>query len=163
MRRLTARGGLTSPDFREGHAWHGKSEFLQRTYGLSVLGVQFRVSQFGVHPLTLEDIVQQESKEKLERFPRLVYHFVVCQAVEPHADEGTGARPVYSVVLREWICSVNRWIHPPGVSQSLTPSLPSRTLTTSQNMHIELEIASAAREDYTTDSRSVCIQADSDE
>lgn len=35
-----------------------------------------------LHPLTLEDILQQETREKLEQFPRLGYYFVVFRAIE---------------------------------------------------------------------------------
>ncbi|KAG8962513.1 hypothetical protein FRC05_005314 [Tulasnella sp. 425] len=73
-----------------------------------------------LHPLTLEDILQREQREKLEVFPGLGYYFVVFRAVEPyhHAspgdDEGHhrsgGSDPVvavtvYLVVFREGICS----------------------------------------------------------
>lgn len=71
----------------------------------------FSLQLMHLHPLTLEDIVQQETREKLELFPRLGYYFVVFQAIEPLADERTGAGTVlgvtvYLVVSREWICSV---------------------------------------------------------
>lgn len=84
-----------------------------------------------LHPLTLEDILHQEPREKLELFPRLGYYFVVFQALEgeqareqfshpkvPNLNGGghptgasidggvTGAVNVYLVVFKEGICSV---------------------------------------------------------
>jgi magnesium transporter len=79
-----------------------------------------------LHPLTLEDILQKESREKFELFPRLGYYFVVFRAVErprldsmPHDDDGSfmsddGAAEltevldvanVYLVVFKEGICT----------------------------------------------------------
>ncbi|KAH7916403.1 hypothetical protein BJ138DRAFT_1139654, partial [Hygrophoropsis aurantiaca] len=76
-----------------------------------------------LHPLTLEDILQQEPREKLEVFPKLGYYFVVFRALESHAareryrhnsietnsllnDEGAiGEANVYLVVFREGICT----------------------------------------------------------
>jgi len=83
-----------------------------------------------LHPLTLEDILHQEPREKLELFPRLGYYFVVFQALEgeqareqfshpkvPNLNGGghptgasidggvTGAVNVYLVVFKEGICS----------------------------------------------------------
>ncbi|TFY72859.1 hypothetical protein EVG20_g140 [Dentipellis fragilis] len=78
-----------------------------------------------LHPLTLEDILQQEPREKLELFPRLGYHFIVFRAIESaktrtpfdnsidttgelklSGDEGTvGEVYVYLIVFREGICS----------------------------------------------------------
>jgi magnesium transporter len=75
--------------------------------------------------LTLEDILQQEPREKLELFPRLGYYFVSCRAIESkatrerckatHADQSeyrgdggvVGEANVYLVVFREGICSVS--------------------------------------------------------
>ncbi|KAH8120176.1 hypothetical protein DFH11DRAFT_1558780 [Phellopilus nigrolimitatus] len=83
-----------------------------------------------LHPLTLEDILHQDPREKLELFPGLGYYFVVFRALEGEqsrqrfrqfktqetensassttgsGDEGaTGAVNVYLVVFREGICS----------------------------------------------------------
>ncbi|KAG9042866.1 hypothetical protein FS842_002051 [Serendipita sp. 407] len=77
-----------------------------------------------LHPLTLEDILQKESREKFELFPRLGYYFIVFRAIErPRADafpeedddaSSTDGLPemtevlditnVYLVVFREGIC-----------------------------------------------------------
>jgi magnesium transporter len=35
-----------------------------------------------LHPLTLEDILQQEPREKFDLFPRLGYYFVSFSAIE---------------------------------------------------------------------------------
>ncbi|KAF9229240.1 hypothetical protein BS17DRAFT_771220 [Gyrodon lividus] len=75
-----------------------------------------------LHPLTLEDILQQDTREKLELFPKLGYHFIVFRAIEStaarerfkecsHAEgdvfqEGlAGEANVYLVVFREGICT----------------------------------------------------------
>ncbi|KLO17038.1 hypothetical protein SCHPADRAFT_822110 [Schizopora paradoxa] len=82
-----------------------------------------------LHPLTLEDILHQEPREKLELFPRLGYYFVVFRALEgertreqfrrlkvpnssgaelPGAsieDGAVDAVNVYLVVFKEGICS----------------------------------------------------------
>lgn len=65
-----------------------------------------------LHPLTLEDIVQQETREKLEAFPRLGYYFVVFRAVEARMNLERGVEmilgvTVYLVVFRDGICSVS--------------------------------------------------------
>ncbi|KAG8832677.1 proliferating cell nuclear antigen [Serendipita sp. 399] len=77
-----------------------------------------------LHPLTLEDILQKESREKFELFPRLGYYFIVFRAIErPNADvfpeedddaSSTDGLPemtevlditnVYLVVFKEGIC-----------------------------------------------------------
>ncbi|KAL5519085.1 hypothetical protein ACEPAH_768 [Sanghuangporus vaninii] len=83
-----------------------------------------------LHPLTLEDILHRDPREKLELFPRLGYYFIVFRALEGErsrerfrqfkmksgdgsvtlpsgpADEGViGAANVYIVVFSEGICS----------------------------------------------------------
>jgi Mg2+ and Co2+ transporter CorA len=82
-----------------------------------------------LHPLTLEDILTQEPREKLELFPKLGYYLVVFRAIESEKsrnrrrlmgtltshdgrdelrDEGIlEAVTVYLVVFREGICSVS--------------------------------------------------------
>ncbi len=76
-----------------------------------------------LHPLTLEDILQKESREKFELFPRLGYYFIVFRAIERpkpgtvhHADfdssmddlpgltEVLEITNIYLVVFREGIC-----------------------------------------------------------
>lgn len=82
-----------------------------------------------LHPLTLEDILQQDPREKLEVFPKLGYYFVVFRAIEstktreklrslhnPQDGTASAASPmeeaivgevnVYLIVFREGICSV---------------------------------------------------------
>ncbi|EJD04094.1 uncharacterized protein FOMMEDRAFT_83690 [Fomitiporia mediterranea MF3/22] len=83
-----------------------------------------------LHPLTLEDILHRDPREKLESFPGLGYYFIVFRALESErsrerlrkfriqngegstilpsssADEGVvGAVNVYMVVFAEGICS----------------------------------------------------------
>ena len=38
-----------------------------------------------IHPLTLEDILQQDPREKVEDFPKLGYYFISFRAVESPA------------------------------------------------------------------------------
>ncbi|KAI1797946.1 hypothetical protein LXA43DRAFT_982741 [Ganoderma leucocontextum] len=77
----------------------------------------------GLHPLTLEDILTQDPREKLELFPRLGYYFVSFRAIESRKtrerlrnilsedaanadDEGiVGEVNMYLVVFRGGICS----------------------------------------------------------
>ncbi|KAF9237322.1 hypothetical protein BU15DRAFT_48851 [Melanogaster broomeanus] len=78
-----------------------------------------------LHPLTLEDILQQDTREKLELFPKLGYHFIVFRAIESAATRGRfkeqshaegddyqvddgliGEANVYLVVFREGVCTV---------------------------------------------------------
>lgn len=40
--------------------------------------------QFPLHPLTVEDILKQEQREKVEHFERLGYYFVVVRALDEH-------------------------------------------------------------------------------
>ncbi|GLB36116.1 putative corA-like Mg2+ transporter protein [Lyophyllum shimeji] len=79
-----------------------------------------------LHPLTLEDILQREPREKLELFPKLGYYFISFRAIEtqtmnhrkPGAREGAaaldtpgqdeasvGEANVYLVVFNDGICS----------------------------------------------------------
>ncbi|KAF7985342.1 hypothetical protein HWV62_6551 [Athelia sp. TMB] len=79
-----------------------------------------------LHPLTLEDILQQDPREKLELFPRLGYYFVSFRAIESRAtrerfrrlraidtdrndylDDGgaVGEVNIYLVVFREGVVS----------------------------------------------------------
>ncbi|TBU35326.1 hypothetical protein BD309DRAFT_989787 [Dichomitus squalens] len=77
----------------------------------------------GLHPLTLEDILTQDPREKLELFPKLGYYFLSFRAIESRKtrerlrnilsadvvsedDEGIVAEVnMYLVVFREGICS----------------------------------------------------------
>ncbi|KAI0724624.1 hypothetical protein C8T65DRAFT_599267 [Cerioporus squamosus] len=76
-----------------------------------------------LHPLTLEDILTQDPREKLELFPRLGYYFISFRAIESQKtrerirnllsqedldsqDEGIVAEVnMYLVVFRDGICS----------------------------------------------------------
>ena len=77
-----------------------------------------------MHPLTLEDILQRESREKFEHFPRLGYYFVVFRAVDrpdpntvqkedgenssidglPELTEVLEITNIYLVIFKEGIC-----------------------------------------------------------
>ena len=74
--------------------------------------------------MTLEDILQRDTREKLEWFPKLGYQFIVFRAMESartrerfmqrngmidayQGDEGSiGEANMYLVVFREGICTV---------------------------------------------------------
>lgn len=81
-----------------------------------------------IHPLTLEDILTQDPREKFELFPSLGYYFVAFRTIESKKtrerrrlrmfgndaqrlealDEGiVGIVNVYLVVFREGVCSVS--------------------------------------------------------
>ena len=78
-----------------------------------------------LHPLTLEDILTQDPREKLELFPRLGYYFLLFRAIESQktrerarnllsedgvdfVEEGNiGEVNMYLAVFREGICSVS--------------------------------------------------------
>ncbi|TFK41201.1 hypothetical protein BDQ12DRAFT_664050 [Crucibulum laeve] len=88
-----------------------------------------------LHPLTLEDILQQDPREKLELFPKLGYYFISFRAIESQAtrekiqrgirrpgegpdgchnqDEGpVGEANVYLTVFNEGICcSIHTQFH----------------------------------------------------
>lgn len=82
-----------------------------------------------LHPLTLEDILQREPREKLELFPKLGYYFIVLRAVESSTRHdivsqktGSSQLPVrgaanetciYLVVFRDGICTVSCVAHRP--------------------------------------------------
>ena len=80
-----------------------------------------------LHPLTLEDILQREPREKLESFPKLGYYFIIFRAIEYKSRNelleivsqrtGSSQLPVqgvanenniYLVVFRDSICTVSR-------------------------------------------------------
>jgi magnesium transporter len=81
-----------------------------------------------LHPLTLEDILQRDPREKLELFPKLGYYFISFRAIESQGarerndvidtlddsgqDDGfIGAANVYMVVFKEGICAVSKLLH----------------------------------------------------
>ncbi|KAI0032743.1 hypothetical protein K488DRAFT_49194 [Vararia minispora EC-137] len=75
-----------------------------------------------LHPLTLEDILQQEPREKLELFPSLGYYFTVFRAVkswDTHSGVGESATVesgvdeiyVYLVVFKQGVCTVSAPFH----------------------------------------------------
>jgi len=69
-----------------------------------------------LHPLTLEDILMKDPREKLEYFPKLGYYFLSFRAIESwdnhekyreqDGDQGSVAEDnVYVVVFKEGVCS----------------------------------------------------------
>lgn len=94
-----------------------------------------------LHPLTLEDILQQDPREKLDLFPKLGYYFISFRAIETresrkksqqrlqkmneylepivgHGEGTVGEANVYLVVFSEGICCVRTLV--PIVHPSLT-------------------------------------------
>ncbi|OCH96146.1 hypothetical protein OBBRIDRAFT_744160 [Obba rivulosa] len=101
-----------------------------------------------LHPLTLEDILQQDPREKLEVFPKLGYHLIVFRAIESKAtrerrrllnngnegpiDEGIlGEVIVYLVVFREGICT----FHFSDIAEH-TDHVRNKILTLGENTHM---------------------------
>ncbi|EMD42062.1 hypothetical protein CERSUDRAFT_110608 [Gelatoporia subvermispora B] len=101
-----------------------------------------------LHPLTLEDILQQDPREKLEVFPKLGYHFIVFRAMESKKtrerlrllhggnegpiDEGIiGEVIVYLVVFREGICT----FHFADIAEH-TDHVRHKILTLGENTHM---------------------------
>lgn len=83
-----------------------------------------------LHPLTLEDVLQREPREKLESFPKLGYYFIICRAIEyttrnelleiVSQKTGSSQLPVqgvanenciYLAVFRDGICTVSSVTH----------------------------------------------------
>lgn len=71
-----------------------------------------------LHPLTLEDILQREPREKLEVFPKLGYYFISFRAIDSQAQQEArpgsrqaegpvGESNIYVVVFQEGVCTVN--------------------------------------------------------
>jgi magnesium transporter len=73
-----------------------------------------------IHPLTLEDILQREPREKLELFSKLGYYFIILRAVESSTrnEQLNTVRQksgnsqlletcIYLVVFRDGICTVS--------------------------------------------------------
>ncbi|KAF7339502.1 hypothetical protein MSAN_02164600 [Mycena sanguinolenta] len=72
-----------------------------------------------LHPLTLEDVLMKDPREKLERFPKLGYYFISFRAIESWDNRGkywdqdgdgrekgvVGEANVYLVVFNEGVCS----------------------------------------------------------
>lgn len=94
-----------------------------------------------LHPLTLEDILHQEPREKLELFSKLGYYFIVFRAIESSTQHersdaisqktGSSQFPVqnvanetciYLVVFRDGICTVS-CDHPTTYAYSLLTAL----------------------------------------
>jgi len=79
-----------------------------------------------IHPLTLEDILQQDPREKMELFAKLGYYFISFRAIQSatvtqpifqqnssdtdfyEADDGALREAnIYLVVFKEGICTVS--------------------------------------------------------
>lgn len=86
---------------------------------MSAHGQPDHIQLLHLHPLTLEDILHQDPREKLELFPRLGYYFIAFRAVDSrflrnghgvtstqHVDD-LRVTNVYMTVFREGICSVS--------------------------------------------------------
>ncbi|EPQ60678.1 hypothetical protein GLOTRDRAFT_31418 [Gloeophyllum trabeum ATCC 11539] len=121
--RTTPSSGTSTP------ASKARQVFPQRAWWLDVASPTWEdMKAIGqllhIHPLTLEDILQQDPREKLELFPKLGYYFIVFKALESvktqerffrsqlngdtyfPQDEGfVGEAMVYLVVFREGVIS----------------------------------------------------------
>jgi Mg2+ and Co2+ transporter CorA len=106
-----------------GHEDAGQSK---HPFPLNDSRANFEGQLLHLHPLTLEDILQQEPREKLELFPKLGYYFIVFRALESSTaperldaiSQKTGSSQpqdhgavneinVYLVVFRGGICTVS--------------------------------------------------------
>ncbi|TFK57129.1 hypothetical protein OE88DRAFT_100299 [Heliocybe sulcata] len=75
-----------------------RSSIPQRAWWIDVASPTWEdMKAFGkllhIHPLTLEDILQQDPREKLELFPKLGYYFIVFKALESKKVRGPFLHP----------------------------------------------------------------------
>jgi magnesium transporter len=86
---------------------------------------------FGIHPLTTEDIMTQEAREKVELFRN--YYFVIYRSFEQDIHREDYLEPVnmYVVVFREGILSVSHSPLSTTLSNPLTSIVPLLPNTTS--------------------------------
>lgn len=113
------------------------------------MGADGYIQLLHIHPLTLEDILQQDPREKLELFSKLGYYFISFRAIESRAtkekiqreatlenlfgttkpildDDGPiGAANVYLAVFKDGVCCVCKRFPTPFFK--LTSSLSSST------------------------------------
>lgn len=152
-----------------GYARFGQGEYLFLACAAKRHKPDIIFQLLHLHPLTLEDIVQREQREKLEVFPGLGYYFVVFRAVEPYhpavhdEDEAHhrlgGSEPViavtvYLVVFREGICSVRPLRKRPQQRRLLIYAWPLVSLRRHIRAHGPSSKPSlTAGEDYTLDAR----------
>ena len=106
-----------------GHEDAGQSE---HPFPLNESEANFEGQLLHLHPLTLEDILQREPREKFELFHKLGYYFIVFRALEsstaperldtisqktgssqPQDDGVVNEINVYLVVCRGGICTVS--------------------------------------------------------
>ena len=104
-----------------------------------------------IHPLTLEDILQQDPREKLEIFGKLGYYFISFRAIESqatkekirrevglkdyHDESSIGEANVYLTVFKGGICCVSS-IAPIRILTCLYSFFRSSTLRMYQNTPI---------------------------
>jgi magnesium transporter len=86
---------------------------------------------FGIHPLTTEDIMTQEAREKVELFRN--YYFVIYRSFEQDIHREDYLEPVnmYVIVYREGILSVRSFISNARLYDLLTGAVSLFTNTTS--------------------------------
>ncbi|EIW86760.1 hypothetical protein CONPUDRAFT_79000 [Coniophora puteana RWD-64-598 SS2] len=124
------KGKQKEVPLRAGSLWDAEVRKQSRAWWLDVASPSWTDMRaigklLHLHPLTLEDILQQEPREKLELFDRLGYYFIVLRAIETTSQrqhpplgndshhetdfferEGAlGESNVYLVVFREGICT----------------------------------------------------------
>lgn len=78
--------------------------------------MQHLSQHFPLHPLTVEDILKQEQREKVESFERLGYYFVIIRALDenyfrftkPHTDDSQGDEKAQAMSTPEFLESQSR-------------------------------------------------------
>ncbi|TVY51507.1 putative metal ion transporter [Lachnellula cervina] len=122
----TPNGGVKSPPKSPGHTEKPKRYGDRPTWWLDVLSptdAEMKVlsKTFGIHPLTAEDIMMQEAREKVELFRN--YYFVNYRSFEQDMNNEDFLEPVnmYVVVFREGVISFHFSLtpHPANVRRRI--------------------------------------------
>ncbi|TVY86505.1 putative metal ion transporter [Lachnellula willkommii] len=122
----TPNGGIKSPPPKSSHTEKPKRYGDRPTWWLDVLSptdAEMKVlsKTFGIHPLTAEDIMMQEAREKVELFRN--YYFVNYRSFEQDMNNEDFLEPVnmYVVVFREGVISFHFSLtpHPANVRRRI--------------------------------------------
>lgn len=128
----TPNGGVKSPPAKSPNAIPEPKQEKQKRYGdrptwwldvLSPTDAEMKVisKTFGIHPLTAEDIMMQEAREKVELFRN--YYFVNYRSFEQDMNNEDFLEPVnmYVVVFREGVISFHFSLtpHPANVRRRI--------------------------------------------
>jgi len=103
---------------------------------------------FPLHPLTVEDILKQEPREKVETFERLGYYFVVIRALDENHFRFT--RP--STRRKDDKCTQDTMLLSPGLVEAQVPKTPrARNIAPKQTseegrVHIETVKSESGKE-----------------